>query len=429
MRYEFLKSSEEKSMKSKQEDESMKELPNENQANLVSIFLSCVNDFIPSLIKQHKIGITGIFGNNYSELSHSNVIASLLQPGYFPCSESIGSSFLDIIGNKCGGRNFSDEHILSVEREKSTDKNRRIDIYIVTDHYNIIVENKVNAGDQENQIEDYLDYVEEISKDKETIVVYLTLYGYEPSTYSISPKRFQKLVVEKRIALLSYSEDIMSWLNQIEANEILKHEIEVYKYVVEEICLMTNVTVDFVRKYNADFKNFILENPKDARDCINGMKQILIINLNLKMLKVLFEILKEENRKVYFIIGQTYLFEDYNDFERDILVNIFQSYGICVETNNGVKIGLEYDNALDGNGSWYFGFMKGKEGSQAEVRDKEYVDKRKLTPDWQGCMKHNSEWWGEYSKANNWINIDDDNMPYIIKVWFDNQIKYTEEGN
>ena len=55
-------------MKSKQEDESMKELPNENQANLVSIFLSCVNDFIPSLIKQHKIGITGIFGITLSQI-------------------------------------------------------------------------------------------------------------------------------------------------------------------------------------------------------------------------------------------------------------------------------------------------------------------------------------------------------------------------
>ena len=60
----------------------------------------------------------------------------------------------------------------------------------------IIIENKINAGDQENQLLDY--YNDRYNGEKEIFLVYLTRWKYEASEYSIS-KETKELASYKHI--------------------------------------------------------------------------------------------------------------------------------------------------------------------------------------------------------------------------------------
>ena len=121
---------------------------------LAKSFKNQVLNILPELNREHGIGLVSIFGNTTSELSHSNVLYVLLNPKSFSNSEYICNSFLNLVGDKCGMEMLKPEHILSIEREKVTNTGRRIDLYITTEKCNIILENKVFAGDQEQQLSD-----------------------------------------------------------------------------------------------------------------------------------------------------------------------------------------------------------------------------------------------------------------------------------
>ncbi|MGL4561294.1 MAG: PD-(D/E)XK nuclease family protein [Brevinema sp.] len=111
--------------------------------------------------------------------------------------------------------------------EVSTKNNRRMDIYLETDNSIVCIENKIFAGDQENQLSDYW---EEIStragKKKKAYLIYLSLDGHKPSEGSIDPNVWSKLITKGSAFKLSYH-DIEKWLKSsnrlktgVEENEV-----------------------------------------------------------------------------------------------------------------------------------------------------------------------------------------------------------------
>ena len=116
-----------------------------------------------------------------------------------------------IFGNEYKDK-IKDAKFENVYREFQTKDGRRIDILIVFDKFEIIIENKINAGEQESQLEDY--YKDRYNNGKEIFLVYLTRWKYEASEYSISKETKEEL--KDKIYYLSHG-DIAKWIE----NDIL----------------------------------------------------------------------------------------------------------------------------------------------------------------------------------------------------------------
>lgn len=388
--------------------------------------------------KTAMLGLLSIFGNTRHELSHSNTIYGLLRPNNFPKSQTYGDSFLALIGNATG-KNIAEEHIITIEREKLTGNHRFIDINIVTENFDIIIENKIDAGDQMAQLTDYLLDAENTYPDKTVLVIYLTLTGYEPSEVSISRKEVEKLKEENRFGVLSYEKDIIGWLNELPAEGIIKSEIDVYIEALKEICGMNNKNeaINFGRQNFLHMKNLFIADPVKANICTEGLRYIKTTALYLEMLHSLYLDLKEGNAEgsIHYVLGQSALFSEYEPFEGAVL-KTNEPYGLSVDIIGGYRIGLEfnpYPNLIDGK--WYFGYMKGNKGTEAELKYPSNIDESNLTPDWEEegwKIIPPSDWWGKSVEVSNLITqfLNSEQISDTAKriaSWFRNQINYLLE--
>lgn len=165
---------------------------------------------------------------------HSSLIAELLNPnGSHGQKDIFLRLFADVF---CFRGNIIDTASCTVEVEKHTGKinidrteGGRIDI-LITDKYQnqIIIENKIYAGDQHNQI---LRYFKQAPK---ADLIYLSLDGREPEEYS-------KGVLEsgKEYACKSYSVDIAKWLEACRKEAatlpILRESITQYLHLINHL--------------------------------------------------------------------------------------------------------------------------------------------------------------------------------------------------
>src|SRR5260370_18889236 len=88
---------------------------------------------------------------------------------------------------------------------------RRIDILITSNHVTLAVENKVDAGEQPDQLKDYHDHIQKLPH-KDYCLVFLTRDGREPE--SIPKDVATKLRDEHKLFELSYEKDIRQWLEE-----------------------------------------------------------------------------------------------------------------------------------------------------------------------------------------------------------------------
>lgn len=116
------------------------------------------------------------------------------------------------------------------KRDNTTKEGGRIDILIKDkNNLTISIENKIDAGDQEHQIERYTNY----NKNKNT-VYYLTKYGTPASTYSKGA-----LIENEAYFCISYKDTIKNWLENClkEATNqpILRESIKQYIVLIRKI--------------------------------------------------------------------------------------------------------------------------------------------------------------------------------------------------
>lgn len=111
-----------------------------------------------------------------------------------------------------------------------------IDILIDIDGKLLVIENKINAIDQPNQLVRYKNYC----KNKNHKLFYLTLYGHEPSEKSSG-----NLVSGKDYYCISYRSDILDWLKEIYPLTIAKPLIrETLSQYISTIKYLTNQNMD-----------------------------------------------------------------------------------------------------------------------------------------------------------------------------------------
>lgn len=171
---------------------------------------------------------------------HSRFIYSLLDPNSSHYQKEL---FLELFIKACGLENFGlDPQIAKVYKEYEN-----IDIYITDSAKHIILENKINAGDQEAQIKRYIETIQkENDGEADIYVLFLSKKGQEPSDYSLSGLKIEgSKILEKngnevaKFKAVSYNKEIMEWLDSCldEAGNLanLVAVISQYKNVIEKI--------------------------------------------------------------------------------------------------------------------------------------------------------------------------------------------------
>ena len=166
------------------------------------------------------------------ENAHSRILRMLLQysgGGKYP----VYSSFINLLKSNC--QEIPED--ISCYRPEFVNEEGRIDLlikeYTTKNRFAIIIENKVcGATDQDEQIQRYIDKVEQdnVLSDR-IIVIYLTKDGEkEVSDYSLTESAKKKLGVtndsEGRFIRLNYKHHILPWLqNEVLPNIAIKEDI------------------------------------------------------------------------------------------------------------------------------------------------------------------------------------------------------------
>lgn len=123
--------------------------------------------------------------------------------------------FLDIFLKRIGGADWTaGARCLSVEREKRTNKNRRIDVYLEFDNGLIGIENKPWDRDGHRQLWDYAKWLRRAARHRSRqswLLVYLS--NSDPDPCSISLKRREQLKEGRRFVQMNYHEAV-EWLEE-----------------------------------------------------------------------------------------------------------------------------------------------------------------------------------------------------------------------
>ncbi|MHC5310990.1 PDDEXK-like family protein [Myroides sp. LJL116] len=225
---------------------------------------------INSLISKYK-EISNVNGENYNVFKiiglttneqrvHSAFLANLLDP---KGSHGYGTVFLKLFIEQLGITGFNVQGaVLKVERnigKKTANEGGFLDICIWDNNdFHIIIENKIYASDQENQMIRYFNYG---NRRKHFCLFYLTLNGSEPNvSYSCTdPITGKELAVGQDYSLLSYSFDIKTWLEKCREKAVtspllregISHYLHLINYLTNQnmsSLMKTEVTKELVKR-------------------------------------------------------------------------------------------------------------------------------------------------------------------------------------
>ena len=132
--------------------------------------------------------------------THSAFLYELLNP---KGSHSQGNAYLKLFIHEVLKIKDYDFYDVKVVREKSINNLGRIDLVIENSDLLIIIEMKIDADDQEDQLFRYNKYgLSHIKKHK---IYYLSLFGYEASNYSTGH-------TELKYECISFESNILNWI-------------------------------------------------------------------------------------------------------------------------------------------------------------------------------------------------------------------------
>ncbi|MGL5722004.1 MAG: PD-(D/E)XK nuclease family protein [Brevinema sp.] len=211
------------------------------------------------------------------ENSHSKMIKTLLHPkGSHKQGTKFLKSFLEIIMENIS---ITEEQLkeVTVKAEK-----HRIDIslYLKNDFF-IIIENKLDAGDQSNQLVRYYEHIKGDNtykvKDNQIYLIYLTLDGHAPSDTSLTYPNKKETIPLERVNCISYGNEILEWLGQCikdvssdkEASlpSLLSSALIQYKDTIEELTGKKNGRKNMREKIvNEIVHHFLSESNKNINE-------------------------------------------------------------------------------------------------------------------------------------------------------------------
>ncbi|MBR4513102.1 MAG: PD-(D/E)XK nuclease family protein [Bacteroidales bacterium] len=201
-----------------------------------------------------------MLGVAHYEVTHSKIIAGFLNPqGSHGQGDLFLRLFLQTIENK--DEIYADASNAKVYTEYGKGVDGRLDIFIEIGSHSIIIENKVYAGDQPEQLKRYNDFAKEKYGEGSYMIYYLTLYGHEASEDSVIDPKTGECV---NYNCISYSKDINNWL---------------------QLCIQESATMPLVRETLVQYLNHIKQLTNQDMDRLSDQewKYLLSNKDNFKM--------------------------------------------------------------------------------------------------------------------------------------------------
>lgn len=233
------------------------------------------------------------------EVLHSRMLGELLNPkGRHGHRESFLKLFIQQLNLGLELPNNYDQVNISLEKYigQITDyEGGRLDIEITIGDTLIIIENKIYASDQDKQLARYHNY----AKGKKHFLLYLTLYGHEPSVESISNYENTRLILGKDFYIISYKEHIINWLDKclkvegIDKTQRTKSNIEQYLRTLKLELGMLNDKI----------KDAMLEEVLKDNSNITSYLNLLKTDFRLEIYKE--KIVKEVRKKIKVFPSET----------------------------------------------------------------------------------------------------------------------------
>lgn len=282
-----------------------------------------------------------IFNYIYTdEMMLSRIIADLLNPkGDHAQGEIFLKLFLDIfaIHQKDNEFNLKTAEVTTEVITRFIENSRRMDIYISIPYLNqlgnfgICIENKPYASDQKNQLEDYVKELERRHDNGHWHMIYLTMNGNEPSSYSIKPQILSEWISEKKCSLLAYTELVL-WLKQCSLycqNNNVIFFLKAFEYFINNNFggakdMSETESIDNVINQNQDYKEAFEHIYK------HGVQMKIKLNNKTSNLKSLFSL---EHKKIKVNIA----FHARNDFS--VLLScvyfdfLMKNYNVFIDIN------------------------------------------------------------------------------------------------
>jgi hypothetical protein len=210
--------------------------------------------------------------------THSAIICELLNP---KGSHSKGSKFLRLFFEEINSLkainnfDFEDAEIISEEfigrKNNDTDFSGFIDIVIKDKNIQIVIENKIHAKDQYEQLKRYKNHY------PNCVLLYLNLNGKLPEKYSSVD-----LEINKDFFIITYYEEIKKWLEkclkEVNNHPILYATITQYLNLVKKLTNQTQnnkMKSEIIEtiKNNLTYSNLIFQNYIQAKnEILNSIK-------------------------------------------------------------------------------------------------------------------------------------------------------------
>ena len=189
---------------------------------------------------EEEINIFKILNLEYDEVRlHSRILKFLIERDPSGFIESTPKQYWDKIGKPVG-------RLLKVDLEKHCSssnediKDGRIDLIVEFEQHLIIIENKILASDQPEQLIKYSKFGESINKTgKKCLLLYLTPKGKLPDEKSISKNGKKDLEENTDFFTISYEKNILNWLEHFENSKEktgIKNIIDQYLNTIKTIC-------------------------------------------------------------------------------------------------------------------------------------------------------------------------------------------------
>lgn len=282
---------------------------NQKETLLQSFFLEMENDFKQEYYSGNLYNIFNELSINTDEVKHSLFLSGLLNPnGFHGCNDIFLKAFLKEIGldeeewlQDYANLSFECEFFIGNRNHKKNLKENKAKNYgridILIEHKKqkkgLIIENKIYAKDQPEQLKRYYNFAIQRYKkgsiegeiNKDFYIYYLTLdRNQKPTELSLDGLKIND------IKLISYEKEILSFLEKV----LLRQNIDFSSQPINSNIL------DVVRQYDSILKqltnktNYFINKIYQIEKYRNKIEEIDLIKYRSNLRKCFFEDLKKE---------------------------------------------------------------------------------------------------------------------------------------
>lgn len=346
-------------------------------------------NYINEILKKHE-KLAEVNGDNFNVFNvinvttnevrlHSKFISELLKPhGSHGQGEVFLQKFIERLNidiNPKSAKVEIEKHI-----GKKTDVEGGIlDIYVYDNKGNsFIIENKIYAPDQNNQILRYYNF-------NKNNVFYLTLFGDEPSKNS-----YGDLKIDEHFKLISYNIDIIEWLVECrkEAVELplLREGISHYINLIKTLTGQSNN-----HRMNTEIRDYITSSSAKLKQA--SLVERNMIDAKVKIQWLFWQKLKEVmlDSKLNIIKNKSVNWQNVNNYyrksrNRDIYYGLWLK--IYEKDDITIHFGIEIENQI------YFGFTMERNGIGGIALDEKNREYRNMVLDLNDDYSTSKAWLG-----------------------------------